>query len=249
MRTYLLVVLLTVCSLAWTQENADTGLRLLKSEDLPTAVEADALQRQYEAIAAIAPAKIRYTSRGPVHILRARDTGPALPSSIRELQEGSEAADAILPIVGDLLLARGNESLRVRVNGLIGPSTRTLRLEQSIRGIPVIGGLVAIDYDESTMRLKVLAANFVPGRELPNEPKLSAKDAELLVPTALKTAEAMQKAEIEISEGTFLAYYASPSEAEAPQLVWVVQVSIDGSPEQILVNALGVPPLLSSASR
>ena len=227
-----------VTSLAATQEQSIASVRLLKSEDLPNAVEADALQRQYDALAAIAPTKIKYAGRGPVAVVRTSGTGPVLPARVRDLEKGNEVANIILPVVGDLLLARGNESLTVTVSGATGPSTRTLRLEENIRGIPVVSSLVAIDYDESTLRIEVLAANFVPDRNLPSEPKISATDAERLVPQALQTAESMRKAEIEIEEGTFLAYYASPIDAEAPQLVWVVQVSIDQTYDQFLVDAL-----------
>lgn len=235
MRMFMVIVMLVASWTAWAQEQSVAAPRLLKAEDLPIAVEPDALQRQYQALSGMSLERLEYSTRGPVDRINGA-TGLVLPASARVLKEGDDASN-ILPVVQDVLLANRNESLNVHSNILIG-STRALKLSQSIRGIPVINGGVWFSCDEATLHVSVLTANFVPDRGLPRAPKLSAQQAEQKVPEALKFAVDLRQLEIEILDGTYLAYYASPGQSDPPQLVWVVRAELGTSYELFYVNAL-----------
>ncbi len=236
MRSCIAIVILTITSLAWSQDQSAAAPRLLTSQDLPTAVEADALQRQFDSLTALSPTELEYSPRGPVRLVRS-PVGLSLPARIHDLKKGDAAADILLPLIGDILLAKGNETLTVTSNSLIDSKTRALRLSQSVRGLPVIQGIVAIDYDETSLRIRGLSANFVPDRDLPASAKLSAQQAEQVVPAAFKTSDEFRDAQFEIATGTYLAYYANASDAEAPQLVWVVHALFGSYHELVFVNA------------
>jgi hypothetical protein len=237
MRTFLAIVLTVSIQPVLAEGEKQGTPRLLRAEDLPTNVEPEALQRQYQALTAISAERLEYSPRGPVQTIQGV-AGVTLPTRVRNLAKGHEAADTILPVVGDMLLARGVESLTVQKNAPIDESTRALRLSQSIRGIPVINGGIAIDYDPTTLRISGMTANFVPDRGLPQAPRLSAKDAEQIVPPAVASVDNVKDIEVAIQPGTYLAYYAKSVEPDPPQLVWVVQVTLGTSHELFFINAI-----------
>ena len=196
--------------------------RLLEAQELPVDVDQVVLRRQFEALSEMSLEDVQYSSLGPIHVVRG-DTGRMVPTDALNLKEGDSGA-AFLRLLGDLLLATGEESLTVkRVNRLEGPyaSSGSVLFLQSIRGLPVINGGVAVTYDGKTKRITSLTANFVPDRELPHAPKLSAKQAE-------------QIAGGEILEPTYLGYYALCCGPRLPKLVWAIY---SGS-ERVYVDAI-----------
>ncbi|MET0595339.1 MAG: hypothetical protein ABW133_21760, partial [Polyangiaceae bacterium] len=80
-----------------------------------------------------------------------------------------------------LLLARGDETLTLRVNDIVSTSAtsegyRTLRYSESIHGIPVIGGEVSVGIkDDGTV--DVVTATFLPSWNLPTEARITAEEA------------------------------------------------------------------------
>jgi hypothetical protein len=236
MRKLFALITVVASFAAWAQEQSESVPRLLNARDLSFTVDSETLERQYAALVAMSPQQVEYSARGLVESIQGV-ANLTLPSNVRDLKIGNEAATTLFPLLGDVLLARGNESLIVITNSPMGTSARALRLSQSIRGIPVIHSMVAIDYDESTLRVKGLSANFVPDRGLPRDPKLSAQEAERIVPESLKSIKDYQQVEIEIRDGTHLAYYANPGEPQPPQLVWVVETALGSSIEQFFVDA------------
>jgi hypothetical protein len=110
-------------------------------------------------------------------------------------------------------------------------------LTQSIRGIPVLQGVLAISYDTSTRHVSSITANFIPDRELPRVPRLSAKQAEQVVPKALAIAEKIDASSISIAKGTHLGYYADHYSPEPVRLVWVVQTGSSFGGEEFYVDA------------
>ncbi|MGH8223863.1 MAG: hypothetical protein ACREQZ_12915 [Woeseiaceae bacterium] len=162
-----------------------------------------------------------------------------LPLNALNLKVG-DSADQVLQVLKDLLLSEGTETLTVTRNSFSATSKRTLRFSQSIRGIPVIGGGLAIGYDPETRRVSKLTAHFLPDHSgLPRTPKLSAAEAEQVIPKALAAASEGDAKEVEISEGSYLAYYIVPAEPTAPKIVWAVRVEVeDGIYELFLVDAL-----------
>lgn len=238
MRTCMTIVMLLASFVAWTQEQSAAAPRLLQVGELPIEVESAALQRQYNALQTMQLTRLEYSVHGPVHRV-AGETGLVLPPNVLNLKIG-DTSDQVLQLLKDILLAEGTETLKVTRNSSSASSKRTLRFSQSIRGRPVIGGGLAIGWDPETRRISKLNAIFLPDyRDLPRTPKISATEAEQVVPKALAAEKGAAAADVEISEGTHLAYYIVPAELIAPKLVWVVEARMEGDfDDQFLVDAL-----------
>lgn len=238
MRTLLAFVLSVAFSMAAsTDERVVATAKLQKSEDLPIAVESDALQRQFDALSSMRLDTLKYSRQGPVTEI-VGDTGVDLPPAVTSLKEG-DTDSAIVDLFGDVLLARGTESLRVHSHFAVGDSTkRTIKLLQSIRGIPVLNGGVALSYDDATKRVTTFVANFIPDRGLDTKPTLSAAEAESLVPAVLEATKESSEKDIEIQGDTHLAYYMNRAEVAPPKLVWVVRVQLQGVQWAYYVNAM-----------
>ena len=202
----------------------------------PIAVDAAVRQRQSDALRAMSLESIEYSLHGPVEQLRG-NTGIVLPADIANRTEGSPADD-ILRMFADILLANGTESLTVREHREHFGSERSLRLTQSIRGIPVLEGGVSFSYDSATRQVTGVAAHFVPDRDLPRRPRLSAKQAEQVVPKALAIAERINASGVQIMDGTHLGYFGNNYSPEPVQLVWVVETGGSWEHEQFYVDAM-----------
>jgi hypothetical protein len=208
----------------------------LNPAESPIAIDPAARQRQSDALRAMSVESVEYSLHGPIKQLRGI-TGIVLPANIVKRKEG-KSADDILPLFADILLASGTESLIVREHRDQFGSERALMLTQSIRGIPVLQGVLAIGYDTATRRVTTMTANFIPDRDLPRAPRLSAKQAEQVVPKALAIAEKVDASQIVVMDGTHLGYYADSYSPEPAQLVWVVQVGGGWEHEEYYVDAI-----------
>jgi hypothetical protein len=199
---------------------------LLVAEGLPVKVDQALLQRQFEALRRMSLENVEYSPLGPVKEVWG-DTGLVLAPEALRLKEG-DSGTVILQLLSDLLLANGNEVLTLKEANLFeGPyaSIGGMSFLQSIRGIPVINGVVAFNYDGKTKRIKMLSAGFIPDRELPPKPKLSAREAERLVPG-------------EVIEPSYLGYYVKCCGAERPRLVWAVHAWSEGLGKMFYVDAI-----------
>lgn len=236
MRACVTVILIVVSAVSLAQHEPRGQPRLLRAQDLPIEVDPAALQRQYDALATMSLRSIEYSSQGSIQDIDG-DTGVVLPSSARRLTKGDSGAD-VLQLFGDVLLAVGNEILELRDNTLVDPSTRNLTFSQSIRGIPVLFGVVSIEVNDDTRRVSGLTANFIPDRNLPSKPRLTAQQAEQIVPQSLEAANDARAKKVEIDEGTYLGYFVNPTESVPPRLVWVVRATLDGGDrEDFFVDA------------
>jgi hypothetical protein len=198
---------------------------LLKAEDLPVAVESAVLQKQFDALSAMPSVQVEYSIRGPVTSISG-DTGVVLPGSVRQLKEGA-SAKVVLDAFRSVLLATGGETLTVTRNWLWLPKVRQIRAEQSIRGIPVANGRVALTFDEDTGRVQSFEAGFLPGRNLPKKAELSAEQAWQAVVRALEaSADAVSGSAREIEKPT-LAYFGAQPDSTRAQLVWSVRVGFE----------------------
>ena len=198
---------------------------LLKAADLPVAVEPEALHQQFEALSAMPSVLVEYSRHGPVRSIRG-DTGVVLPDSVRLLKEGA-AATVVLDVFRAALLATGSETLTVTWNGPNLPNERQIRAEQSIRGIPVVYGRVALSLDEETGRVRTFVASFLPDRNLPKKAELSAAQAWEAVVRALETnGDAVPGSAHELEKPT-LAYFGVQPESTRAQLVWGIRVAFE----------------------
>lgn len=207
-----------------------------ESGDPRVAADETALERQRHAIQAMQLENVDYSRHGPIEVIRGR-TGIVLPPDIAFRHVGTPSDD-ILPLVADILLANGTESLEVTESERAYGSARNLSLSQSIRGIPVLDGLVSMEYETSTREVSVLAANFLPDRGLPRTPRLSARNAEAALRRALAIAEALEPASVRVAKGTRLGYFVDHYNPVPAQLVWAMEAYVHGERELFYVDAL-----------
>jgi hypothetical protein len=195
---------------------------LLKSADLPIPVDAEALQQQFAALSAMPDVQIEYSRLGPVASISG-DTGVDLPASVRELKEGA-SAKVVLDAFRSVLLATGSETLTVRQHR---PQLKGwgILLDQSIRGIPVANGVVAVTMDEKTGRVSYLGGAFLPDRNLPTKPALSKKQALQALVRAFEASGDAVAGSVQESDKPRLAYYGVFADAPRPQLVWEMNVA------------------------
>lgn len=235
MRGFMTLVMVVATFAAWAQEQPTSEPKLLRSQELVIEVEPEALQRQYLALQAMRLDSVEYSQLGSVKRL-VGDTGLTLPSQASELRAG-DSAGAVLQLLKDLLLAKGTETLVVTRHDEIGykadPSTRGLRLAQEIRGVPVVNSFIGISYSDASKEISKIVSVFVPDRGLAREAKVSAIRAEQVVPEAHAAMKESDSTQIEILEGTHLAYYHEPPDPTPPRLVWVVHAQLGAGSQWI----------------
>ena len=215
------------------QEAGAVAPKLLRSQDLAIPVEESALQRQYEALSKMSSIDVTYNKLGLLYRLEG-PTGIVFSESFRQLRLGDAAPEAVEKL-GPILLATGSETFVVRRNDVPQPHRR-ITLQQSIRGIPVLGGLSDIDVDEQSGMLRVMYSRFIPDRGLPKKPKLTAEEAFQRTVEYLEGAGWAEPESVQLQRDPTLAYFAGIHELQRPRLIWVVIVEylkpIEGSDER-----------------
>jgi hypothetical protein len=98
---------------------------------------------------------------------------------------------------------------------------RTLRLDQSINGIPVLYGSVSVGIDDATGLVTGLGATFLPDRGLPREPKISAAAAAKRVEKFLVESGEAKPGSVETSTPS-LAYTGTHPDSTRGHLIWAV---------------------------
>jgi hypothetical protein len=197
--------------------------KLLEAGSLPVRVDEKLLRRQYDVLQGMTLESVQYSPQGPIKRIKG-ETGLVLPAYVTQLKEG-DAADFILPILRDVLLANGSESLVVHQVREQGRFEKGLLLKESIGGIRVIGSLVAIKFDPKSMRVSYVGARFVPDRELVLTPEITSTEAEKQVPG-------------EIMQPSYLGIYVKCCGPTRPRLVWVVSSWTYRMSEVFYVDAL-----------
>lgn len=198
---------------------------LLQARDLPMAVEAEALRQQFEALSSMPEVQVQYSVHGPVRWISG-DTGVVLPDSVRQLEAGS-SAKVVLDAFRSVLLATGSETLTVTHNRLSPPKQREIRAEQSIRGMPVVNGEVAVTLDEETGRVRYLGGAFLPDRNLPKKAQLSAAQAWVALVRAFEASGDALPGTVREIEKPKLAYFGVQPDSILPQLVWGMHVAFE----------------------
>jgi hypothetical protein len=230
---FIFFTLWTIGFTAAAQDETAIAPTLLNPTHLRISYDTGALQRQFDALNLMKLTELRYSPLGPVRSIQG-DLRIVLPQSARRLRKGDFAPD-VLSLIKDVLLATGDESVVVKKH-YSTESPAKLSLSQSIDGIPVFTGGVAMSYDPTTLRVSSVSATFLPDRDLPRIPKLSASRAEQIVPESLAAA-GQKDVSIEIRKGTHLAYFVDWWGGSAPALVWVVYAAVGSFHQKFLVDA------------
>lgn len=205
---------------------------------MPVEVDSSTAQSQFDALTAMDLKVLEYSTQGPVSWLEG-ETGVVLPSRVRDLKKGDSGRD-ILEVFKDVLLATGSETLVVHDNRIVDDSTRTLSLTESINGIPVIYGVISLEYGNQTRKVAGLVSSFLPNRALPTSPKYSLEDAQKAAAELISAAAKGDPKELEFDDTSYLGYFADSQSVTPPTLAWVLHASLsDGSYEELIVDAMG----------
>ena len=197
----------------------------LQAKDLPIPVEAEVLKQQFEALSSMPEVEVQYSVNGPVSWISG-NTGVVLPESVRQLEAGSSAA-VLLDAFGSVLLATGTETLSDTHSRPATAEHWVIRAEQSIRGMPVVNGQIAVTFDEETGLVRLFRGTFLPDRNLPTKAKLSAEQARAALVRAYEASgEAVPGTVRELKEAR-LAYFGLGSEFVRPQLTWGTHVAFE----------------------
>lgn len=231
---------LTLAAIAAQGAERQPGPPLARqASELTLAIDSAALERQYAALSAMPAARVTYSDRGPISYVEG-ETGVVITAR-SNLRHGDKAPE-VLSKFKDALLATGAENLTVRTNDISGPF-RDLRLDQSIRGIPVARGFLAVRIDESTGLVKSMRAFFLPDRGLPMKPSLTAQQAAQALVKTLESTTYAKKGSVKTHNGITLVYYGVHPGAESGHLAWEVPTSYIDSEgalreERIWVDAI-----------
>ena len=219
---------LTIALSAFTYEAAAQqelrAPRRLAPSELKLPVPDAALQSQFDQLRAMPAAQVEYSPLGSVKRLQGR-TGVIITPAGRAVKFG-QAADEIFARIRGVLLAKGTEKLIVR-NTMQFPNEgkMTVRMEQTIRGIPVEGSDAQIEIDTRTGEIILASFFFVPDHGLPSQPKLSASDAFVRAARSLEESDKAEKGSVHQGAAPQLKYYRPHSASDVPRLVWAVGTS------------------------
>jgi vibriolysin len=203
------------------------------------AVAADALRRQADALASMPSVTVTYDERGAVQTLEG-DTGLYLgdpEAAPMFVDHGASALNALAP----LLRAAGSERLTVRNVFPVRGGQRVIHYAQSIRDIPVKGGL-ALAIDAETGRIVSLGSRFLPDHALPTDAKIDGAEARRVLAKALVASRFADKGSVATSGAPVLSYVKSQEDGQ-PALAWLVAASYTSSragreQREFWVNAL-----------
>jgi hypothetical protein len=201
---------------------------LLRPQQLNVPVDAEALQRQYDALAAMPKVTVRYSRQGSVVVLDGPT--PIALDAPRDGKHDAQLAREVMKKFGDVLLATGREVLTLTQSselmpGGIQPNTRSLSFSESIDGIEVAKGYVGVSIEEPYGMVISLGATFLADRNLPRTPRISAADAQRRVVEALEATSQAERGKKTFSSEAHLAYFgANPDNPYTPpgQPVWVL---------------------------
>jgi hypothetical protein len=206
-------------------------------------VSASDLSAQYSFLRGMPSAWVEYAPSGATKQIRG-ELGLSLPKGGADLSV-EDSAPGLLSLLKPALLARGTETLTVTNNSVIGynrimdADERVIRLEQSIRGIPVKSATVLLSVNDKSGAITAVTADFLPDRGLPQKPAIAASQAILAVMKEL-SANGI-KAPAMSPEAPTLAYVLGVSidEPDRPgRLVWCVEFDDDKGLNEALVDAI-----------
>ena len=162
--------------------------------------------------------EVVYSALGPVKSVQG-STRIELSRSTLDLKVDQDASE-VLQKFKDVLLATGSETLKVRLN-LVNQVRRTIRMDQFIRGIPVLYGRVSVGVDDATGLVTILGASFLPDRGLPSRPEISQAELSNLAEQTLVELGIATPGSVNTETPT-LAYAGTAPDSTGGHLVWVV---------------------------
>jgi hypothetical protein len=114
---------------------------------------------------------------------------------------------------------------------------RVRTFEQSVRGLPVLNGFLAVEYDDKTREVSKLFATFLPDRGLPGKSEVTSAQAEKQVLEIVSSRRlGCMPGLVTLLEGPTLGYYVDRKGTAPPRLAWVARMNPDD--EKIYLNAM-----------
>jgi hypothetical protein len=201
----------------------NTGLDVTYPEDIRRpSVALNVLQRQRIAISNMPSVVATYSHTGAVRSLHGNTRLSVV--SAHELKPGA-SGQRLLDQFSDVLLSNHTETLIVSSNSVLRGEYRVIKLDQYIRGVPVISGGLAIGISESTGLVDSVQAAFLPDRDLAEHPSIASDDVQGLAENLLVSQMNAIQETIEIFSAPRLGYYGATREAEHQALVWIVDAT------------------------
>ena len=199
----------------------------------------EVLDKQYQALIRMPSVNVEYTRSGVPRMI-VGSTGVYLPAKTFKVDE---SAPAVLEKFGTALLATGTEELRVRsvsdpvtrgtdMDGKSRGPSRTIRLDEYIRGLPVLGITVNLAVSEGDHEVTTLVThNFAPDRGLASEPKLSASKATEALVASMRAEAAGELVQVTVRDPEPTLAYAFEYQRTGvsvefgpTELVWAIHV-------------------------
>jgi Zn-dependent metalloprotease len=202
---------------------------LQKSEQAAKLYSLAARESQFHALSSLPLSSVDYENHGRLQKLDGR-TGIYIP---RDAQfRKSEVSAWLFQRLKSMLLASGNEELKINgvVTNLAGE--RFVFLDQWIAGLPVIDGGVNL---RSAKSGEILQANsrFVPAWQPVTRPKLTLEKARAQIPLILGNAGIAEADAVRVAANGSLGYWTNKGTAPTPVLVWLINSNVIVNGESI----------------
>jgi hypothetical protein len=120
----------------------------------------------------------------------------------------------------------------------------SLKLAQTIRGLPVEGTDTQLEIDTATGEIVSGSFLFVPDQGLPTKPRIAAQEAFRLATEALEATNKAAKGTVTQPHAPVLKYYRPYRSGDVPTLIWEVYAAypshggIDGGSVIVVIDAL-----------
>ncbi len=215
------LVILGIATLGAAAQDRAFAPRRLASADLKVPVPQAALDLQFQAFSAMPGVEVEYSRFGSVQRLKGQ-TQLFVSKAGRSVQF-EQPADEIFSKLRPVLAAKGTEQLIVRsVLEHADGRLLSLKMSQTIRGLPVVAGDAQPEIDTATGEIVSASFFFVPDQGLPTKPRISAQEAFRVAAATLEATDKAAKGTVKQSMAPTLKYYRPHRRTDAPTLIWEV---------------------------
>jgi hypothetical protein len=217
--------------------------RRVSASELKIPVPQAALDQQFRALKAMPSIEVEYSRLGSISRLQGQTH--LFISATGRSKSFDQSADEIIQKLRPVLLARGTEKLITR-SSYEHPDGRllSLKLGQTIRGLPVEGTDVQLEIDTATGEIVSGSFVFVPDHGLPTEPRIGAQEAFRVATEAVEETHKAAKGAVTQPHAPVLKYQRPYRSGDVPRMIWEVyaaypaQGGVDGGTVIVVIDAV-----------